>query len=112
MTTNRKVMYDFSIIKYWEALLMKSEIVLFETKDKEISLSVPVDGETVWLNQSQMTDLFNVDRSVITRHVNNIFKEEELIKKSNVQKMHIANSDRPVQFYSLGKKYIMFLIDN
>ena len=80
---------------------MKSEIVLFETKDKEISLSVPVDGETVWLNQSQMTDLFNVDRSVITRHVNNIFKEEELIKKSNVQKMHIANSDRPVQFYSL-----------
>ena len=77
MTTNRKVMYDFSIIKYWEALLMKSEIVLFETKDKEISLSVPVDGETVWLNQSQMTDLFNVDRSVITRHVNNIFKEEE-----------------------------------
>ena len=101
MTTNRKVMYDFSIIKYWEALLMKSEIVLFETKDKEISLSVPVDGETVWLNQSQMTDLFNVDRSVITRHVNNIFKEEELNKKSNVQKMHIANSDRPVQFYSL-----------
>jgi len=82
-------------------MLMKSEIVLFETKDKEISLSVPVDGETVWLNQSQMTDLFNVDRSVITRHVNNIFKEEELIKKSNVQKMHIANSDRPVQFYSL-----------
>ena len=80
---------------------MKSEIVLFETKDKEISLSVPVDGEMVWLNQSQMTDLFNVDRSVITRHVNNIFKEEELIKKSNVQKMHIANSDRPVQFYSL-----------
>lgn len=80
---------------------MKNEIVLFETKDKEISLSVPVDGETVWLNQSQMTDLFNVDRSVITRHVNNIFKEEELIKKSNVQKMHIANSDRPVQFYSL-----------
>ena len=79
---------------------MNNEIVLFETKDKEISLSAPVDGETVWLNQSQMTDLFNVDRSVITRHVNNIFKEEELIKKSNVQKMHIANSDRPVQFYS------------
>lgn len=80
---------------------MKSEIVLFETKDKEVSLSVPVDGETVWLTQSQMTDLFDVDRSVITRHVNNIFKEEELIKKSNVQKMHIAKSDRPVQFYSL-----------
>ena len=37
---------------------MENEIVLFETKDKEISLSVPVDGETVWLTQAQMTDLF------------------------------------------------------
>jgi hypothetical protein len=71
---------------------------LFETKGKEVSLSVPVDGETVWLTQAQMTDLFNVDRTVITRHVNNVFKEEELARESNVQKMHIANSDRPVQF--------------
>ena len=80
---------------------MENEIVLFETKDKEISLSVPVDGETVWLTQAQMTDLFGVDRTVITRHVNNVFKEKEVSKESNVQKMHIANSDRPVQFYSL-----------
>ena len=48
-----------------------------------------------------MTELFKVDRTVITRHVNNVFKEQELIKESNVQKMHIANSDKPVQFYSL-----------
>ena len=48
-----------------------------------------------------MTELFNVDRTVITRHVNNVFKENELDKKSNVQKMHITNSDKPVQFYSL-----------
>ena len=80
---------------------MENEIVLFETKDKEITLSVPVDGETVWLTQSQMTDLFAVDRTVITRHVNKIFKENELDRESNVQKMHIANADRPVQFYSL-----------
>ncbi|EKC51609.1 death-on-curing family protein, partial [human gut metagenome] len=44
---------------------------------------------------------FQVDRTVITRHVNNVFKENELLRKSNVQKMHIPNSDRPVQFYSL-----------
>ena len=44
---------------------------------------------------------FQVDRSVITRHVNNVFKEREVEKESNVQKMHIANADRPVQFYSL-----------
>ena len=80
---------------------MDNEIVLFETKDKEISLRVPIIGETVWLTQTQMTDLFHVDRSVITRHINNVFKENELCKESNVQKMHIANSDKPVQFYSL-----------
>lgn len=80
---------------------MENEIVLFETKDKEISLRVPIIGETVWLTQTQMTDLFHVDRSVITRHTNNVFKENELCKESNVQKMHIANSDKPVQFYSL-----------
>ena len=75
---------------------MENEIVLFETKDKEISLRVPIIGETVWLTQTQMTDLFHVDRSVITRHINNVFKENELCKESNVQKMHIANSDKPV----------------
>ena len=80
---------------------MENEIVLFETKDKEISLRVPIIGETVWLTQTQMTDLFHVDRSVITRHINNVFKENELRKESNVQKMHIANSDKPVHFYSL-----------
>lgn len=50
---------------------------------------------------AQMTELFNVGRSVITRHVNNVFKDNELKRESNVKKMHIANSDKPVQFYSL-----------
>ncbi len=80
---------------------MNNEIVLFETKDKEIKLSVPVEEDTVWLTQAQMTELFSVDRTVITRHVNNIFKEGELGRESNVQKLHIANADRPVQFYNL-----------
>ena len=80
---------------------MATENVIFETKDNEIKLTVPVENETVWLTQAQMTELFQVDRTVITRHVNNVFKENELIRESNVQKMHIPNSDRPVQFYSL-----------
>ena len=80
---------------------MENEIVLFETEDKEIRLNVPIENETVWLTQAQMTELFNVDRSVITRHVNNVFKDNELKRESNVQKMHIANSDKPVRFYSL-----------
>ena len=80
---------------------MATEIMIFETKDNEIKLTVPVENETVWLTQAQMTELFQVNRTVITRHVNNVFKENELVRESNVQKMHIANSDKPVQFYSL-----------
>ena len=80
---------------------MATEIMIFETKDNEIKLTVPVENETVWLTQAQMTEHFQVNRTVITRHVNNVFKENELVRESNVQKMHIANSDKPVQFYSL-----------
>ena len=54
---------------------MNNEIVLFETEDKEVTLSVPMDGDTVWLTQAQMTELFDVDRTVITRHVNNVFNK-------------------------------------
>lgn len=79
----------------------ENEIVLFETEDKAIKLAVPIQEDTVWLTQAQMTELFSVDRTVITRHVNNVFREGELENESNVQKMHIANADRPVQLYSL-----------
>ncbi|MBE5035895.1 hypothetical protein [Gallibacter intestinalis] len=82
----------------------KKELVIFETEDNTIKLEVPVEKETVWLSQSQMTELFGVDRTVITRHVNNVFKEGELIKESNVQKMHIAQTvDKdPVSISRLG----------
>jgi len=79
----------------------RNEIVLFETEDKSVSLPVRVEDETVWLTQAQMASLFDVDRTVITRHVNNVFKENEVDEKSNVHFLHIANSDRPVKIYSL-----------
>ncbi|MBQ7765317.1 MAG: virulence protein RhuM/Fic/DOC family protein [Lachnospiraceae bacterium] len=82
-------------------MMEKNEIVLFETKDKSVSIPVMVENETVWLNQAQMTMLFDVDRTVITRHINNVFKEQEVEEKSNVHFLHIANSDKPVKFYSL-----------
>ena len=52
-----------------------NEIVLFETKDKEVTLSVPMDGDTVWLTQEQMSSLFATARSSIAYHIGNIFKE-------------------------------------
>ena len=78
---------------------MKNEIILFENQD--VKLEVNMNGETVWLTQDQMAKLFGKDRTVITRHINNIFKDGELEEISNVQKMHIANSDKPVSLYSL-----------
>ena len=64
-------------------------------------LEVRLENETVWLTQQQMSELFERDRTVITRHINNTFKENELNEKSNVQFLHIANSDKPIKLYSL-----------
>ena len=55
---------------------MDNEIVLFETEDKEIKLSVPTDQETVWLNRNQMAELFDRYVKTIGKHVNNALREE------------------------------------
>lgn len=78
-----------------------SEILIYKTEDNQTEVEVKFEQDTVWLSQSQITELFQRDRTVITKHINNIFKDGELDEKSNVQKMHIANSDRPVVFYNL-----------
>ena len=78
-----------------------NKILIYKTIDKRTEVEVNFDNDTVWLNQSQIGQLFQKDRTVITRHINNVFKEGELTEKSNVQKMHIANSDKPVVYYNL-----------
>ena len=55
---------------------MAYDIILFETEDKEIKLSVPVENETVWLNRSQLAELFERDVKTIGKHINNALKEE------------------------------------
>jgi len=76
-----------------------NDVVIF--KDGSLKLKVGFDGETVWLRQNEIAQLFDKDRTVITRHINNILKDKEVDEKSNVQKVHIANSDKPVKLYSL-----------
>ena len=78
-----------------------SKIEIYNSKNGQTILEVKFDDETIWLTQKQISDLFSKDRTVISKHINNILKEEELIKKSNVQNLHIANSDKPVLFYNL-----------
>ena len=79
----------------------ESELLLFTTEEGEIKIETRFQDETVWLRQDQMAELFAKDRSVITKHIGNIFKEGELDQKSNVQILHISGSDRPVKFYNL-----------
>lgn len=80
---------------------MKNKIVIYQDKDGKNELEINFDGESIWLNQKQIVEIFEKDRTVITKHINNILKDNEVDEKSNVQKMHIANSDKPVKFYSL-----------
>lgn len=72
---------------------MKKELVIFETLDKEISLSVEILENTVWLTQNQMAELFKTTKQNISLHANNCFKEGELDKKSVVKESLITATD-------------------
>ena len=79
----------------------QSQIAIYQTADGQIQIEVCLQQETVWLRQEQMGELFGRERSVITKHIRNVFSEGELDEKSNVQNLHIAGSDKPVKFYNL-----------
>ena len=81
--------------------MAQKELVIFESADKAVSLSVPFEEDTVWLNQSQMIELFERNQSVISRHIKNVFDEGEVDEKSNMHFLHNAFSDKPVAYYSL-----------
>lgn len=76
-----------------------SELAIYQTANG--AYEVRVQGQSVWLNQEQIATLFGRERSVVTKHLRNVFSEGELEEKSNVQILHIAGSDKPVKFYSL-----------
>jgi prophage maintenance system killer protein len=77
------------------------EVVLYQPRGGRIQLEVRLERDTVWLTQAQMAALFGRERSVVTKHLNNVFNERELERKSNVQSLHIASSDKPLAVYSL-----------
>lgn len=74
---------------------------IYDTSYGDIDVQIDYQADTIWLNKQEIAKLFNIDRSGVSRHINNIFKSGEIEEKSNVQKMHIPNSDKPVEFYNL-----------
>lgn len=79
----------------------QNNFILYTTPEGAVKLNVLLENETIWLTQEQMSQLFDRERSVITKHIGNVFSEGELEEKSNVQNLHISGSDKPVKFYNL-----------
>ena len=80
----------------------QSEILFYTAEDGKTKIQVRLDEDTVWLTQEQIGELFQRERTVITKHIANVFSDGELSEESNVQKMHIANSDKPIKYYNLN----------
>jgi hypothetical protein len=74
------------------------QVILFQAADGQVTLDVRLEAGTVWLSQAQMAELYGRERSVISRHIGNVFKAGELPEKSNVHFLHIAGTDRPVGY--------------
>ena len=77
----------------------KNEIILFENQG--VKLEVNLKEETVWITANQMAILFYKDETTIRKHINNVFKDGELSKENNTQKMRVDGVKQPVPFYSL-----------
>ena len=78
-----------------------ADIIIYNTADGKAEIKLYADNGTVWLTQAQIAELFAKNISTISRHIANIFDENEIEEKSNLRFMQIANSDKPVAFYSL-----------
>ena len=85
----------------------KSEIVIFKTADEKISVDVRFEGETVWLTQAQLVDLYGSSKANVSEHIKHIFEEEELTKEATVRKFRTVqtegsrNVEREVEYYNL-----------
>ncbi len=85
----------------------KSKIKIYKTPEGKTSIDVKLEKDTVWLNLNQMSELFERDKSVISRHIRNIFKEGELEKNSTVAKIATVQKEgerkiiRNIEYYNL-----------
>ena len=79
----------------------KYEIVKFVDNGFELEVNVSPAEDTVWLSQQQMSELFDVDRTRITRHLNAAIQDGEITEASNVRKTHFTGSFKPAKLYDL-----------
>jgi len=87
--------------------LINNQMIIFKTTDEQIAVDVHFDGETTWLNLDQMAELFERDKSTISRHIKNIFEEGELERDSTVAKFATVQVEgnrevsREIEYFNL-----------
>ena len=79
----------------------KGEIIMYRTEDGLTEIQTTLVDDTVWLTANQMAELFDKDETTLRKHINNVFKEGELLRENNTQKMRVVGVKQPVAFYSL-----------
>jgi prophage maintenance system killer protein len=85
----------------------KGEVIIYEAPDGQMSIEVKLEDETVWLNLAQISSLFGKDKSVISRHLRNIYSEGELDRKATVAKNATVQPEgqrqvaREIEYYNL-----------
>lgn len=85
-------------------------IVIYESKKGKMELRADVSDQTVWATQAQIAELFNIDRTVVTKHIKNIFTEAELSEESvSANFAHTAKDRKVYQTFGGGKNYTRLL---
>ena len=94
LSLNQKQKYFFIM----EQQPQQNQVLIYQTEDGEIKLDVTMENESVWLTQMQMSELFQKDRTVISKHINNIYKEGELEKSITCAKFAHMGSEGDQQY--------------
>ncbi len=92
--------------------MKQDQIVIYQTEDGQTQIDVRLENETVWLTQAQMAELFQKDRTVITRHINNVFKEGELEKEVVCAKFAHTTQHGAIEGKQQTKETVKNLVDN
>jgi len=82
-------------------LTLTTDSAAYIASSGELQLDVRIDSDTVWLTQAQMAQLFGSSQRMMSHHINNVFAEGELERKSNIQKMYIDRSKKPITLHNL-----------
>lgn len=79
----------------------ENNLIIYQAENGAIELRSDTQLKNIWASQADLAEIFQRDQSVISRHINKVFEDQEVDKESNMQKMHNANSDKPIMLYGL-----------